>query len=202
MTYTILRPTYFMDVWLSPALGFDLAGGKVTVYGAGQNKVSWIALGDVAQFAVEAVDNPGARNATVPLGGPQPLSYKEVIALAERLGGRPIAVEYVPEAVLEAQRVAATSSHRPRRAGRTRSSAGSRLRRRSARRWRSRRSARRACARHRRNGAAAHGRQPHPPRTAGRGCRTRRWHPVPVLAACPCACPRAPAARAAADTAE
>ena len=58
MTYTILRPTYFMDVWLGPALGFDVAGGRATVYGSGQARVSWIALGDVAQFAVEAVDTP------------------------------------------------------------------------------------------------------------------------------------------------
>ena len=27
MTYTILQPTFFMEVWLSPALGFDAAQG-------------------------------------------------------------------------------------------------------------------------------------------------------------------------------
>src|ERR1039457_4974824 len=28
MTYTILRPTFFMEIWLSPALGFDVAARR------------------------------------------------------------------------------------------------------------------------------------------------------------------------------
>jgi len=35
LVYTILRPGYFMEVWLSPAVGFDAANAKATVYGAG-----------------------------------------------------------------------------------------------------------------------------------------------------------------------
>jgi uncharacterized protein YbjT (DUF2867 family) len=107
MTHTVLRPTYFMDVWLGPALGFDVAGGRATVYGSGQARVSWIALGDVAQFAVEAVDHPAARDASLDLGGPGALSYAEVIALAERLRGRPLEVQAVPRPALEAQRASA-----------------------------------------------------------------------------------------------
>jgi uncharacterized protein YbjT (DUF2867 family) len=107
MTFTILRPTYFMDVWLGPALGFDVAGGRVTVYGDGRAGVSWIALGDVAQFAVEAVDNPAARDVSIDLGGPSALSYADVIALAERLRGGPLEVQVVPESALEARRAAA-----------------------------------------------------------------------------------------------
>jgi NADH dehydrogenase len=107
MTYTILRPTFFMDIWLGSALGFDVAGGRVTVFGSGHAGVSWIALGDVAQFAVEAVDSPAARDASIDLGGPETLSYAEVIALAERLRGRPLEVQSVSEATLEAQRAGA-----------------------------------------------------------------------------------------------
>ena len=77
------------------------------MYGSGQARVSWIALGDVAQFAVEAVDNPAGRDASIDLGGPSALSYADVIARAERLRGRPLEVRVVPEAALEAQRAAA-----------------------------------------------------------------------------------------------
>ena len=45
MTYTILRPSYFMEVWLSPAVGFDAANAKASIYGDGQNPISWISLG-------------------------------------------------------------------------------------------------------------------------------------------------------------
>ena len=36
-TYTILQPTYFMDIWLGPALGFNHARAKAVVYGEGKN---------------------------------------------------------------------------------------------------------------------------------------------------------------------
>src|SRR5215475_10848804 len=43
-TYTILQPTYFMDIWFGPALGFDYVRAKAIIYGEGTNKISWIAL--------------------------------------------------------------------------------------------------------------------------------------------------------------
>ena len=33
LAYTILQASYFMEVWLSPALGFDVAKGAVKIYG-------------------------------------------------------------------------------------------------------------------------------------------------------------------------
>ena len=35
MDYTILQASYFMEIWLTPALGFDVANGKVRLYGDG-----------------------------------------------------------------------------------------------------------------------------------------------------------------------
>jgi uncharacterized protein YbjT (DUF2867 family) len=103
MTYTILRPSCFMEAWLSPALGFDYPNARVTVYGAGTNAVSWISLADVAEFAVLALERPEADNAVIELGGPEPLSPLEVIAIFERESGREFAVQHVPEAELERQ---------------------------------------------------------------------------------------------------
>jgi uncharacterized protein YbjT (DUF2867 family) len=68
LSYTILQPTCFMEVWLSPALGFDAANAKAQIYGSGQNKISWISYRDVAKFATESLDNPAARNAVIELG--------------------------------------------------------------------------------------------------------------------------------------
>jgi uncharacterized protein YbjT (DUF2867 family) len=42
MSYTILRPSCFMDFWLSPIGGFDLPNRKATLYGDGKNPISWI----------------------------------------------------------------------------------------------------------------------------------------------------------------
>ena len=108
MSYTILQPTFFTEVWLSPALGFDPANGKATIYGPGTNKTSWISYRDVARCAVAALNNPRAANATIELGGPDALSPLEVVQLAEGLVGKSIAVQHVPEEVLRGQHAAAT----------------------------------------------------------------------------------------------
>jgi len=108
MTYTILAPSVFMEIWLSPALGFDAANAQARIYGSGTNPISWISLGDVAQFVVLALDHPAARNAILELGGPAAISPLEVVRAFEQTGGRPFTVEHVPEEALRAQRTAAT----------------------------------------------------------------------------------------------
>ena len=108
MTYTILAPSVFMEIWLSPALGFDAANAQARIYGSGTNPISWISLGDVAQFVVLALDHAAARNAILELGGPAAISPLEVVRAFEQTGGRPFTVEHVPEETLRAQRTAAT----------------------------------------------------------------------------------------------
>ena len=108
MTYTILAPSVFMEIWLSPALGFDAANAHARIYGSGTNAISWISVGDVAQFVVLALDHPAARNAILELGGPAAISPLEVVRAFEQTGGRPFTVEHVAEETLRAQRTAAT----------------------------------------------------------------------------------------------
>ncbi len=110
MTYTILQPTCFMEVWLSPALGFDPANAMARIYGSGNNKISWISFQDVAQFAVAVLGSSRARNVIFKLGGPDTLSPLEVVHLAEKLLGKEIAVQHVPEEALRGQLDAATDS--------------------------------------------------------------------------------------------
>lgn len=108
MIYTILRPGYFMEVWLTPAVGFDAANAKAQVYGTGDQPISWISLQDVAQFAVACLDNPVARNATLELGGPEALSPHQVINLFEQAHRSTFEVTHVPPEALQAQLKGAT----------------------------------------------------------------------------------------------
>src|SRR3954470_17211793 len=110
MTFTVLRPTYFMEVWLGPHLGFDAANATARIYGSGENPISFIALRDVAEFAVRALESPAAENAVIELGGPEALSPHQVIRVFEEVGGRPFTVEYVAESALEPAHAAATDS--------------------------------------------------------------------------------------------
>lgn len=107
LNYTILQPTYFMEVWLSPSLGFDYPNFKATIYGEGKNKVSWIAIKDVASFAVASLNNAAASNRTIELGGPVALSPLEVVNIFEEAKGKKFELQFVPEEALIAQRNAA-----------------------------------------------------------------------------------------------
>jgi NADH dehydrogenase len=100
LAYTILRPTYFMEVWFGPEGGFDVAGRRARIYGSGENPMSWISFANVAEFAVRALESPAARNAILPLGGPQALTPNEVVKVFEELGGAPFTVDYLLESVL------------------------------------------------------------------------------------------------------
>jgi uncharacterized protein YbjT (DUF2867 family) len=103
MAYTILQPTCFDEVWLSPALGFDVPKATAQIYGAGHHRISWISAHDVARFAVAALDTPRALNAVIRLGGPEALSPLDVVQLAERITGRRFDVHHLPESQLRAQ---------------------------------------------------------------------------------------------------
>jgi uncharacterized protein YbjT (DUF2867 family) len=104
LNYTILQPTYFMEVWLSPVLGFDYPNAKASIYGEGKNKISWIAIKDVASFAIASLDNPAAKNSIIELGGPAALSPLEVVNIFERSKGKKFELQFVPEEAIKAQR--------------------------------------------------------------------------------------------------
>ncbi len=107
MDYTILQPTFFMDIWLSPAIGFDFPNHKATIYGDGKNKISFIAIQDVAAFAVASLTNPEASHAIVEIGGPEALSPLDVVQIFEQ-HGQQFEVVHVPEEALRSQKNAAS----------------------------------------------------------------------------------------------
>lgn len=108
MPFTILQPGVFMEVWLSPALGFDFFNARARVLGSGEAPVGWISLHDVAHASVACLDRPDLRGATLPLVA-ENRRMREVVALFEEASGRPFGTEHVPVEALEAGRAAATS---------------------------------------------------------------------------------------------
>jgi uncharacterized protein YbjT (DUF2867 family) len=109
LIYTILRPTSFTEIWLSPHLGFDFANAKATIYGSGENKISYISLHNVADFAVASLSTPAAQNAVLELGGPETLSQLEVVRIFEDFSGRTFEKQFVLEEALHTRKAAATN---------------------------------------------------------------------------------------------
>jgi len=108
MGYTILAANYFMEVWLSPALGFDYPHRKAVIFGDGQAPISWISYRDVAEYAVRSHLTPNARNRTLEVGGPQNLSPLDVVQIFERVSAASFERQFVPEGALLAQMNQAT----------------------------------------------------------------------------------------------
>lgn len=100
----ILRPSFFMEVWLSPALGFDPVAGTVRIYGSGQERVSYVSAFDVASFAAAAVTRRYPEEKTIlEIGGPEPLSQLDATLLFEQALGKEIKTEYISLESLQAQ---------------------------------------------------------------------------------------------------
>lgn len=85
MDYTILRPTAFMETWCARIGMQVMAGREVTVFGNGKNPINFISAEDVAKFIVFALEDPRLRNQALTIGGPQNLTFDEVVSIYERL---------------------------------------------------------------------------------------------------------------------
>jgi NADH dehydrogenase len=93
MTWTVLQPNAFMDVWFGMLIEMPLVSGQpVTLVGESRRRHSFVAEQDVAAFALAAVDHDAARNATIVIGGPEALTLREAVRAYEAAGApeRPI----------------------------------------------------------------------------------------------------------------
>lgn len=89
MAWTVVAPHVFMDVWFPMIVGAALAANQpVPLVGGGQRRHSFIAVQDVAAFAVASVDNPSAANRRLVLGGPEGLSWRDVVGIASSIAGQ------------------------------------------------------------------------------------------------------------------
>jgi uncharacterized protein YbjT (DUF2867 family) len=108
MNFTVIQASWFMEVWLSAALGFDYANATARIYGPGTSPISWVSSADVAEMCVLSVLNPAVERRTIEFGGPEALSPLEVITRFEKIGGKPFKVEHVPAELLRVQYAEAT----------------------------------------------------------------------------------------------
>jgi uncharacterized protein YbjT (DUF2867 family) len=110
LDYVILLPSYFAETWLSPAVGFDVAGGRVRVYGDGRAKVSYVALADVAKAIVACVDDAKTSRTAIPVGGARAYSQLEAVELVQRATGAKLQLEHMTLDQIKAARAAASDS--------------------------------------------------------------------------------------------
>ena len=94
--YTIVAPNVFMEVWIPAVVGSAVRGGRpVVLVGEGRRRHSLVSIRDVAAFLVAAVGNNAAINQYLPIGGPAPVTWHDVVAAYEGAVGRDLPVRCV-----------------------------------------------------------------------------------------------------------
>jgi len=97
MAWTVLEPDVFMDRMIPDVVGRAVStGGPVTLVAGPERRHSFIAMRDVAAYAVAALHHDRAEHQTLVIGGPQPISWRDVVAAFERELGHAIEVRTVP----------------------------------------------------------------------------------------------------------
>jgi uncharacterized protein YbjT (DUF2867 family) len=98
MRTVIVRSEPFAELWFSRNVGFEPAHGRVRIFGEGQNPIRFTSTDDVgtAVAVLAAADDPPAE---VELAGPEAMSIREAVGIAESFVG-PIRRQHVPRGAL------------------------------------------------------------------------------------------------------
>ncbi|TQJ33410.1 SDR family oxidoreductase [Arthrobacter sp. SLBN-122] len=98
MRAVVVRSDGLQEIQLSRAARFDLAAGKAAVIGRGDNPRRLVSTEDIAALlsAVAVEPDPPAE---IDVGGPEPLTKKEIIGLAGELAHHRMKVQRMPRPV-------------------------------------------------------------------------------------------------------
>jgi NADH dehydrogenase len=83
--HVMLRPTAFMDIWIDQILAKGIRDkGVATIFGDGTTVGNYIAVEDVAEFAVQILSHPEIVNEAIEVGGPSNVSQNDLATLIEQ----------------------------------------------------------------------------------------------------------------------
>jgi uncharacterized protein YbjT (DUF2867 family) len=83
--HVMLRPTAFMDIWIDELLAKDIRDkGVATIFGDGNRVANYIAVTDVAEFALRILARPAIVNEVVEAGGPSNVTQNHLASLVEQ----------------------------------------------------------------------------------------------------------------------
>jgi uncharacterized protein YbjT (DUF2867 family) len=99
--YVMLRPTAFMDTWVNELLAKSIREkGRAMIFGDGNTVANYIAVDDVAEFAVKLIGRPEILNEAVDAGGPSNVTQNHLATLVERRFNAAARRRHIPVAAL------------------------------------------------------------------------------------------------------
>lgn len=105
LTWTIIRPTAYMETW-ALLVGQPLVqSGKTRIFGQGANPINFVSAHDVARFVELAVADPAMRGVEIEVGGPENLTLEQVASTFEAVTGKTGGKSHVPLPMMRAMSV-------------------------------------------------------------------------------------------------
>jgi uncharacterized protein YbjT (DUF2867 family) len=86
--WTIVRASAFMEFWAMMVGAPLIATGKTVIFGRGMNPINFVSVDDVAHFIEMAVVDPSMRGVAVDVGGPENLSFRQIVEVIQRETGK------------------------------------------------------------------------------------------------------------------
>ncbi len=96
LSWTIIRPSAYLETWLGIIGGPLLATGKTLVFGRGENLINFVSAVDVARFVDLAISDPTMRGRVVDAVGPANLTLNQLVEEVERASGRTGRISHFP----------------------------------------------------------------------------------------------------------
>jgi uncharacterized protein YbjT (DUF2867 family) len=100
LSWTIVRPTSYMETWIDIIGGPLAKKGKAVVFGRGETPINFVSLRDVAGVIERALSDPAARGAAFDVAGPKDLTFSQfadALILARGGAGK---VSHVPRPMM------------------------------------------------------------------------------------------------------
>lgn len=97
MTYTIVQPSVFMEIWIGMMVGIPLMTRQtITLIGQGDHAHNFMSEQDVADYTIAMIDNPQAYDRVVMLGGPASYTWTEIVQRVGERMGTELPLQYAP----------------------------------------------------------------------------------------------------------
>jgi len=96
LSWTILRPSTFIETFQMVLCAPLLDKGKTVVFGAARNPINFVSVHDVAAFAELAVSDPSLAGEVLEIGGPENLSLVQFVEEFRSAVGATGSVKHIP----------------------------------------------------------------------------------------------------------
>ena len=100
LAWTIIRPTAYMETWVTIIGRPLLDTGKTRIFGRGDNPINFVSAHDVAALVELAVVEPGLRGQVVEIGGPEDVTLNGLADRFEAVTGKGGAREHAPVPIM------------------------------------------------------------------------------------------------------